>query len=60
MVHKKAKGHDHNNRTIVDEGVPIMERSPQHMRDEYPVIISLAISLGSIIVAIVGWWLLRT
>jgi hypothetical protein len=42
------------------KGVPIMERSPQHMRDEYPVIISLAISLGSIIVTIVGWWLLRS
>ena len=42
------------------KGVPIMERSPQHMRDEYPVIISLALSVGSIIVTIVGWWLLRT
>ena len=42
------------------KGVPIMERSPQHMRDEYPVIISLALSVGCIIVTIVGWWLLRT
>jgi hypothetical protein len=37
-----------------------MKRLPHNMRDEYLVIISLALSLGSIIVTIIGWWLSRT
>ncbi len=34
-----------------------MVRSSPHMRDEYPVMISLAVSLILIALSLVGWWL---
>lgn len=34
-----------------------MVRSSPHMREEYPVIVSLAISLILIVISLAGWWL---
>jgi hypothetical protein len=35
----------------------MIKRLSDHMREEYPVVISLVLSLGIIILTIVGWWM---